>query len=694
MTLDGPLAAKPPKEDSIAVSVAEHAVTSGVQINTSNGEVVLITTNSDPYLWFELPPVPDDGRRWMLAFEYFSPQGIRGLQWRWGKPPSPKRTADLPPLAPAEGWTTYSFNLTDLGSVRSSGPLPVRLDLGTTADVRLRLRSLIVRPMSQRELELDRDRERLRRTKAALQRDIVSYIRHDWPAAIESLTQDGDRVRLSTRWLSEAPVSPVYAIQRARFAPSAAAITEEELATRQVITFGDDRRAVSDFTRSDALRWQLVREVDHGFEPVSPARYPEPAHNLEPAASLEAAVQRGQRVGVADPKSDDRQIAKGLTCITTRFSDAVLDELGLGHASINVTMQGLLRRESAPGYEAVEIAGKEWYADTHRLRVLDANAQTAFRAAGQVAGILLVQKSGSQFGELAHPESDVAGTYAMPDLTRASAVELYQATLTLLGERYGSRSKIATIDHWIVHNEVDYGWQWTNMGKQPMEVFLDHYIRSMRLVDQAMRPHNSKSKVFISLTHRWNRNDNQLWKTYAPRDMLEHLVELSRLEGDFPWGVAFHPYPQSLWESAVWDDDLVSDDFETPLITIKNLEVLDRFLHLPKCLDDRGAVRPVLCSEQGFHADETDAAALDRQCAALLYTWQKLRQCPSVIAFDYHRPVDHPNEGGLRLGLRGLPSKANRLGEAKPAWRVYRALGTDQEASLRDRYRDAWGQTD
>jgi hypothetical protein len=279
----------------------------------------------------------------------------------------------------------------------------------------------------------------------------------------------------------------------------------------------------------------------------------------------------------------------------------------------------------------------------------------------------------------------------MPDLTDRKSTERYAAILEVLGERYSGRyAQHGRIDHWIAHNEVDYGWQWTNMGEQPMEVFMDHYVRSMRMIDAATRQHNPNARVFISLTHRWKTTNNRPWKTYAPKAMLEWLLRNSRVEGDFPWGVAYHPYPQSLWKADFWNDTRVSDDFETELITIKNLQVLDRFMHLPSSRMADGRVRPVICSEQGFHADPSDPLQLQVQAAALLLTWKKLRGCPSILAFDYHRPSDHPREGGLRLGLRGLPTESNRLGETKPAWEVYSAIGTDREAELVERYRSVW----
>ncbi|MEO1525772.1 MAG: DUF5722 domain-containing protein [Planctomycetota bacterium] len=643
-------------------------------------EVEFRTSGSDPYFWFELPSAPKSERDWMLEFEYSCPEGVRDLEWRWGRPPSSSRTTTIPALAPAEGWTTYSINVSKLGSIDGSSPMPVRLDLGNKPGVRLRVREMVIRPMTDAELEEERYAEERRASKLELKRRIDAYTKREWPARIRFATRTGERVQLSLEWNAGGKPENLFAIERFDWSVSATPPSDAELATRHPITLQQRVQTVGLPARARSLRWQLVRQVGDGFESVSPAHYEQP---------LQASPEQHSE-HVSRPLEPRRDVRKGLTCITTRFANDRFGELGLGHASVNVALVGLLRRSPAPGYDPIEIRKQRWYVNTHRLRALEADVQTASNLAGQVAGILLIQRSGSGFGPFAHPEAEVAGTYAMPNLTEEDSVEIYRATLEMLGQRFGASSEIATIDHWIIHNEVDYGWQWTNMGKQPLGVFLDHYIRSMRLASHAMRAAHPDAQVFISLTHRWNTSDNQPWKTYSPRAMLLRLAQLSRLEGDFAWGVAYHPYPQNLWESGTWHDKQVRDDFDTPLITIKNLQVLDRFMSQQNLLDSSGRVRPVLCSEQGFHADETDPASLERQCAALLYTWNKLRECPSIIAFDYHRPVDHPNEGGLRLGLRGLPSPTQRLGNPKPAWDVYRALGTAREEQLFQRYQSWW----
>jgi hypothetical protein len=261
-------------------------------------------------------------------------------------------------------------------------------------------------------------------------------------------------------------------------------------------------------------------------------------------------------------------------------------------------------------------------------------------------------------------------------------VEAYEAAIDFLAQRYAQPGDPSgRISNWILHNEVDYGWEWTNMGAQPLAVYLDTYVRSMRIVHALARQYNPHARTFISLTHRWNVPVDPAWKTYPPRRMLELLSEYSRVEGDFEWGVAYHPYPQSLFKADAWNDTEPTDDFDTPLITPKNIAVLDRWMQRREMLLEGRKLRGVLLSEQGFHTPDYSEASERLQAAAFVYTWHKLRGLESIESFHNHRWVDHPREGGLKLGLRTLPVEGKPYGERKFAWRVYQALDTPAEAA-------------
>jgi hypothetical protein len=128
----------------------------------------------------------------------------------------------------------------------------------------------------------------------------------------------------------------------------------------------------------------------------------------------------------------------------------------------------------------------------------------------------------------------------MPNLTTPEGVHAYRAALAFLAKRYAGGPH-GRITHWILHNEVDQAFAWSNMGEQPMDIVMDHYVRSMRLAYLSARQFNPSAKVFISLTHHWTAPEGKSLQHCRPKEMLDRLADYSRLEGDFEWGVAYHP---------------------------------------------------------------------------------------------------------------------------------------------------------
>lgn len=341
------------------------------------------------------------------------------------------------------------------------------------------------------------------------------------------------------------------------------------------------------------------------------------------------------------------------------------------------------------GWREFESGGRTWYANPRQLNHHDRLIRFATQHGMVVSAILLIQFGDGPFAErLIHPEADRAGHYAMPNFTAQEGVAAYAAAITLLSRRYAQPGDPhGRITNWIIHNEVDYGWEWTNMGAQPPMLFFDTYMRSMRLVHNLVRRDNPHARVFVSLTHNWNAPPDPKWRSYGSLPLLKRLNMSSRVEGDFAWGVGFHPYPQSLWKADTWNDTQVTSDFDTPLITPKNLGVLGRWLQRPESHDSGGQVRGVLLSEQGFHTDGSRASER-QQAAAFVYVWRQIRKLPMVEAFHNHRWIDHPREGGLRLGLRTLPTPGVPYGKKKFGWEIYRALDTPDEAKA-TRFADA-----
>lgn len=178
---------------------------------------------------------------------------------------------------------------------------------------------------------------------------------------------------------------------------------------------------------------------------------------------------------------------------------------------------------------------------------------------------------------LGHPDATKEGIFSMPNVTSEEGISLYGAALNFLAERWSRPDgKYGRVHHWIMHNEVDAGWEWTNAGDKPAIVYMDLYQRSMRLMNLIASQHDPNARAFISLTHFWTDRGGPHF--YGSKQLIDLLVRFSQTEGDFPWAVAFHPYPQNLTVPRTWEDDQATFDLNTKQITPKNLEVLDAYM--------------------------------------------------------------------------------------------------------------------
>ena len=277
---------------------------------------------------------------------------------------------------------------------------------------------------------------------------------------------------------------------------------------------------------------------------------------------------------------------------------------------------------------------------------------------------------------------------AMPDMLSRDAVEAYAATMNFLCERY-STEEHGRIHHWIVHNEIQAGYYWTNAGERTIQTYMNLYERSMRLVQTIARQYDPNAKALISLDHGWTYRGSD--RAYAGKDLLEQLLKYSRQEGDFDWGIAFHPYPQDINNPRTWLDDQATYSYSTPYITPKNLEVLDAWASLPSVCYNGTEPREIQFSEQGINSPDYEPLSLTNQAAGLAWSLAKLQHLDNVITYAYHLWADAHEEGGLRLGLRKYGDDPEDPHGKKPSWDVFRAFGQPDWEEVSTPYLDVIG---
>jgi hypothetical protein len=655
------------------------------------GAFELKTTGVDSYIELNLPEGSTPQAHEVVAFEYFSPQGVSGLEVRLRRQGAWQPPIDAGSLTKAEGWVAASLPLSEGGNEfwQSGRARQLRIDFGQQAGVMLRVRGLQLRGLTAAEAEAKREYAARREQKRELAETIEGYLQRNDPrekvaCRIEQVVIDEQGVVIEGYCESPSERLVLAAVPLHEFS----GVLGERIAVREL-----DRNLLDSQGRFSLViareqlqqagmaggvlemwRWQIVEPVVSSAEatttplyrPVSNAMYPrwKESPQLPPAQSLSN--------------------AKGLGGISPVFGLDELVELGVKHITVNVVVTDLLLEEqgkNSASEQTWEYGGKRWRVNEHRLYHVDQTVRFATDNGIVVALILLLPRGSRDI--IVHPEATGSGIYAMPNINDPEGALKYAAVLAFLADRYRGAER-GRVDHWIMHNEVDYGWIWTNMGEQPLAVYLDIYVRSMRLAAIQASRVNPHANVFISLTHHWNVPEDPQWRTYAPRAILDALARLGRVEGDFQWGLAYHPYPENLFNPRTWDDKSVLDSFDTPRITMKNIDVLIRYMQQPAFLSAEGKLRPILFSEQGYHTDGYGEEAQRLQGRALLYTWDRLRQVEGVLAYDYHRWVDAAEEGGLLLGLRTVPESGAPAGKKKLGWEVFRAINSDEEQRWRD----------
>ena len=330
--------------------------------------------------------------------------------------------------------------------------------------------------------------------------------------------------------------------------------------------------------------------------------------------------------------------------------------LGIKHAAINVDLCGLADLAQDPSNPSVTVDGRSYRFQKRILDRLDRTIKPLSDKGVLVYLILLsYQSADPAINKLVlHPSYDKACPNHLGAFNSATAEgrQWFKACVTMLSTRWsGADSGHGRVVGYIIGNEVNSHWWWSNMGRVTMDEFAREYATVVRLAHQGVRSASPWARVYLSLEHHWNirysAGDEK--QSFAARPFLECFAAVCREQGDFDWNIAFHPYPENLGNPRFWRDKSATFQSDTPRITFKNLEMLDGFLKQPS-LRHQNAQRRVILSEQGFHTpDGPNGETI--QAAAYCYAWKKIEKLDGIDAFILHRHVDHSGEGGLKLGL-------------------------------------------
>lgn len=656
----------------------DEATANQLTITEEKGEYSIETTGEDPFISSSPLATENSADSVVLSFDYIAPTGIDDLEIFFS-PIVAGRSHSFGELPPATEWTTMSINLKEYIEMFEWGNAGdvLRFDIGRTSDVSFKIRNIYLRSMT------DEEASAVGRVDL-LAKSIDEYLDATYSAKVENVTLNTTSGKVTIT--GNTPSDGKYML--CEIAPYQDVSLDYKTASATEISNGNftvelpREVEINDGITYDRIlsKWAIVKVDGDTRTLASHARY---VDDLTPAVNgqiTELTTKKGL-AGVGEG-----EIA---------LYGADLDELGIGSTTFNFDVKNIVTSQQGGNTEAYPYGGRVYYFD----KTVVGNLAAAIRQLNDrhlsVAGILLISPGGdATISELLNHPRYTDGNYTMPNMTTAESVNCYAAVLDYLGRKFCAEGSEAKIDHWIIHNEVDQGDIWTNMGEKadtPVSYYFDTYVKSLRMAYNIIRQYNDKSEFFISLTNHWSQ-DAYGGKDYASKPMLERLVKYSANEGDFKWAVAYHSYPQDLTDPEVWNDPDATNDMNTKYVSFKNLEVLGKWITDKDHLYKGSVKRSLWLSENGVNTRSYSDEDMATQAAGCAYALKKVMGVDGIDAIQWHRWVDHPAEGGLRLGLRKFPEPDG--GEKKPSYEVYMAVGTPDESAVIDQYKSIIGIND
>lgn len=384
---------------------------------------------------------------------------------------------------------------------------------------------------------------------------------------------------------------------------------------------------------------------------------------------------------------------KGLQVKGDMTDDA--EELGISHAALNLPYNTMLYRDEESSEEdntlLYTFQGETFYFKKDSVERFDNSIKSLSDNDVLVSLVLLMQSDPSPDTPneyIIHPDAvggDGATTFAL-NTTNEDGVKYVKAITNFVAERYTREDeKYGQVVNYIVGNEVGQNQIWNNMGPKLVTDYVKDYARTLRLIQTVVKSNYENARVYISLDHFWNENieDDSMWK-YDNKKIVDLLTKHVRSEGDIPWNMAFHPYPEDLFNPEFWNDETPIDDFDTPRITFKNLEVLVEYMNQEDFLYN-GEMRRIILSEQGLNDRNNSPESQELQAAAYALAYYKTKFLEGIDSFILHRHVDHALEGGLNLGLwTTIEEQIEIANEKKYIYDVFKYIDTEHSLEVTD----------
>lgn len=366
---------------------------------------------------------------------------------------------------------------------------------------------------------------------------------------------------------------------------------------------------------------------------------------------------------------------KGLLVDPNKLHSGELEDLGVKQAAYNIPLARIMGQTSSGNYPTIayNYNGKTYAFDGQSIAEFDIVFGALSAKGIRVTAILLNDMNGA-YPELIHPQARSGGSapYYMFNGTDEAGINCMAAAATFLAERYSGTGH-GTISNWVIANEINARKEWNYMEYTDVNTYTKEYAQAFRVFYNAIKGVNGSAKIYMPLDQTWNRNLSNS-QDYDARDVLDAFNTIISDKGNIDWHLSHHPYPVPLTNAAFWNtgayyNKLIKNSSDSPMICMKNINVVTDYLEQESMLTDSGEVRSVLLSELGFTSSSGGEGV---QAAAFAYAYYIAEANSHIDGLLLNRETDAPVEVGQGLAF-GL---CNAGGGRKQIYNVFKQIDT------------------
>jgi len=392
--------------------------------------------------------------------------------------------------------------------------------------------------------------------------------------------------------------------------------------------------------------------------------------------------------------------------------------LGVGYTTVTMFLNDFMSAEAGANTEGYMYGNENYYFNIDKIAEYDKKIKHLTNEGINVTAVLLISAKGftpskhstETEGEttedssqtqslvgvnpveyLIHPNALASAQTGNESLyyygintTNEKGVKYFEALMSFIADRYVKEDVgYGRIYNIILGSQAGGAALYNYCGKTDIIGYVKDYLRALRICDAAIRSRFGGSRVYVPFSNLFAAKERE--GDFENKEVMDKLCEYSLREGNFNWNIAVQAFNADLYSPESWKETVPLNDFSTPVITMKNIEVLCNYINLEKKDSlPNGETRKIMLSDQGFSSRDNTKENQELQAAAFVYAYLKAKYTPDITAFIYHGHVDTEIEVEYWKQALGLwthvAGTENEPKEPKVIYDVFKYMDTNRES--------------